>query len=548
MSDWELVDSPQKGRAASGKNFDWEIVPNAPASEQAPQEGFATAALKAPYRIGEDLYKGAAHFIKGIPDYWNQAQTEVPGAFNALTEHPGHAAGQLGAGVTEMGHNLLNMPKGLADYLSHRLNLLPEKYAQKVPYQEDISGDINQVFGEPKYAGEKLIRGAGRNALNLAGAGGIAKTLNPLNLTAKNIAKDVLNTEKKQVLEHGKRYNKIWNEAEKTGYNQVPVNQKLLSDNLSIIEKYKTPREYQSLEDFILDPTLQNAQKAQSDMGIIHRTLDKKSRKGSLTSEEQAIYKAAYNAEKHIENNMFAKTIPHYEEKIPIERYDVGNMFGVSHNSSNTVLPTNNLGMIKEGNKARVINSKVGLDQRGKGIGKALYKAAIEDSLKKGLQFESDSIVSNNALNVYKALEKEGYKFKFNPKVKETLMDHEGNTYKGLESLDELSPVVELISTPKNKIFNKELQKQYKILTNSYRQNVVPYKYNQAIQKYKAQESLPNELVNSLSKGEFAAKKGNKHRAIGIRNNLGPISIGSAIGVGLPWLYKQMFGDNHPEQ
>ena len=230
MSDWELVDSPQKGKAASGQSFDWEIVPSTPSSEQRPQEGLGMAALKAPYRMGEDLYKGAANFIKGIPDYWNAAQSEVPGAFNALTEHPGHALGQLGAGVTEMGHNILNSPRGLADYLSNRLNLLPEKYAQKVPYQEDISGDINQLFGEPKYAGEKLIRGAGRNALNIAGGAGLAKTLNPLNLTAKSIAKDVLKTEKENVLSHSKRYDKIWGEAEKSGFNQVPVNQKLLSD------------------------------------------------------------------------------------------------------------------------------------------------------------------------------------------------------------------------------------------------------------------------------------------------------------------------------
>jgi hypothetical protein len=409
MSDWELVEesTPQRGKAASGQSFDWEIVPNAPSSQKAPQEGLGAALLKAPFRAGEDLYQGAAGFVKNIPGYFNQAQSEVPGAFNALRQHPLHALGQVGAGITEMGHNLLNSPRGIADYFSNRLNIIPQEYAQKVPYQEDISGAINQVFGEPQYSGEKLLRGTGRNAINLLGAKGVGTTLNPLNLTAKNIAKDVLRTEKQQVLEHGKRYNKIWNEAEKTGYNQVPVNQKLLSDNLSTIEKYKTPREYQSLEDFILEPTLQNAQKAQSDMGIIHRQLEKKSRRGSLTSEEQAIYKAAKDAEKHIENNMFK--------------------------------------------------------------------------------------------------------------------DGKGNV-------------------------NNALQSEYQKLSKSYRQNVVPYKYNQAIQKYKADEILPRELVNSLSKGEFAAKKGGEHRAIGIRNNLGPISVGSALGVGLPWLYKQMFGDNNPEQ
>lgn len=367
-------------------------------------ESIGQAALRAPLRVGEDLYKGTANFIKDMPDYYNSAKTEIPGAWKSLVQNPGRAASQFGAGITEMGHNLLNTPRELADYASNRLNLLPQEYANKVPYQQDISQDINNVFGEPKSPGEKLIRGTGRNALNLTGATGLSQTLNPLNLTAKNIAEDVLATQNKQVKSHTKRYNKIWDEAEKTGFNKVPVDQQLLSDNLSTIEKYKTPKEYQSMEDFILNPTLQNAQKAQSDMGIMHRKLEEKSRSGSLNSEEQALYKAALESEKHIEQHMFKNT-----------------------------------------------------------AGKA----------------------------------------------------------------------------------NDALQKKYKELSGSYRQNVVPYKYNRDIQNYKAQEILPNELVNKLSRGEFAAKKGSKHKAIGIRNKLGPLSIGGTVGVAAPWLLKQMFGDNN---
>jgi len=141
--------------------------------------------------------------------------------------------------------------------------------------------------------------------------------------------------------------------------------------------------------------------------------------------------------------------------KIPFEKYDIGpshdSMFGVAHNSGNTVLPTNYVRMKGTGNKARVISSNVEPSMRGKGIGKEMYKEAIDDAIKKGLQFESDSIVSHDALNVYKALEKEGYKFKFNPNVKEHLVEHNGNHYKGLASFDEESPIVELISKPKPK-------------------------------------------------------------------------------------------------
>lgn len=375
----------------TGRDFLWEQEP----------ESLGTAAKLAVPRIGEDLYRGAYNAYQKSPEYLEAAKTEVPGFLNPMNfmRHPVDRGKQTLAGLAELGHGLLNFPHGVADYAANRLNLIPKSWAEKIPYQRDISQDINSLLGEPQRPGDKLSRGIARNALNLVPTAKVASALNPLNLTAKSIAKDVVNTEKKQVLSHGKRYNEIWDEAAKSGFNKVPANQKLLSDNLTTIEKYKTPREYQSLEDFILNPTLENAQKAQSDMGVMHRKLEEKSRSSSLTSEEQALYKAAKDSEKHIEGSMF------------------------------------------------------------------------KDSL--------------------------------------------GNT-------------------------NEALLDKYRKLTQSYRENVVPYRYNKSIQKYKAKEILPKELVNSLSKGEFAAKKGHKHRAIGIRNNLTPISIGSAIGIA-PWLYNELF-------
>lgn len=403
MSDWEVVGNTAKKAPES----EWEAVPSAPPSIQ-PQndEGLGMASLKAIPRVGEDLYRGAMGFVNDIPGYYASAKTEIPGVIDTLRAHPKHALMQALAGSQELINNLAQFPKGVASYAENRLNLLPKGSAETVGkyLPEDTTKAIHELFGEPQYAGENLLRGIGRNALNVAGAGKIASTLNPLNLTAKSIAQDVVNTEKKQIGVHNKLYNDIWQKAEKTGYNQVPINQKLLSDNLSTIEKYKTPREYQSLENVILEPTLENAQKAQSDMSVMHRKLEEKSRSGSLTSEEQALYKAAKDSEKHIESNMF------------------------------------------------------------------------KDSM--------------------------------------------GNT-------------------------NNALQNQYQNVSKSYRQNVVPYKYNEAIQKYKAQEMLPEELVNSLSKGEFAAKKGAEHKAIKIRNKLGPLSLGAVLATSAPWLYHQMFGNTH---
>lgn len=306
MSDWELVqDNPEQISQTQSGQSDWEIVQPEPNSMQ-PQsnESLGMAALKAIPRIGEDLYRGGMGFIKNIPGYMQSAKTEVPGIFaapvlNALQGHKGRASAQAMAGVTELGHNLLNFPRGIADYTSNRLNLLPKSVAEKVPYQKDISGDINQFFGEPDYAGGSLIRGAARNALNLMGAGKVASTLNPMNLTVKNIAKDVLNTADSNKKIYGNLYDHLWDEADKKGFNNA-LND--INIDMKTLKKFSPKKSIQAVVDFDNNPTLQNAHKAKSDLLRIQRDLNKLS---TLRGAERQQLKAASDAIDSIQGNMF---------------------------------------------------------------------------------------------------------------------------------------------------------------------------------------------------------------------------------------------------
>jgi hypothetical protein len=340
--DWVLSkDNKAKTTSSPFNGNDWQLA----APENRRKDNLLESAIMAPIRIAADTLGGAYNAASKIPEYWQKAKTEVPAFHNPINaiKHPLHRAGQALAGALEGAQAINHLPRDIAEYGENRLNLLPKGWAQKVPVAPDITGAIENTFGQPKYPGEALARGAGRNVLNGAA---LASAINKIPHLTKSGA------------------------TKKLRQNQVRM-----------------------------DAFKENATK----------------------------------------------------EKIPFEKYDVGNLFGVSRNTSDTVMPTNNLGMIKEGNKARVINSVVGLNDRGKGIGKSLYKEAIEDAHKKGLKFESDSIVSDDALRVYKSLEKEGYKFKYNPNVEKTLMKHEGNNYHGLKSTDGESPVVKLISKPKIK-------------------------------------------------------------------------------------------------
>lgn len=376
--------------------------------EDMPQrENLSISAMYAIPRVATDVGKGLYQFAQNIPDYLSKGTTEVPAAINLIKNNPAQAGKQALAGVSELGQNVFNAPHDLINYLSQRLNLVPEdinKMVQMGRMPANTENMINQTFGEAKEPGEALLRGLPRNALNILGGAGAAKVLNPMRFSSSGIAKNVLKEEAKQVASHTNRYNQIWKQADKTGFNQVPVDKGILNKNLDVIAKYKTPKEFNALKEFIESPTLEKAQRAQSDMGVISRALEKKSRTSALLSEEKAIYDAAKEAEKHIEGNMF------------------------------------------------------------KNAG--------------------------------------------------------GET-------------------------NAKLKNQYDKLTKSYRENVVPYRYHPAIQAFKNKEMTAPELVNALSRGSFAAKKGGKHLAIKVNKLLTPMSILGTGGL-LGYLYNDLTGTKNP--
>ena len=65
-------------------------------------------------------------------------------------------------------------------------------------------------------------------------------------------------------------------------------------------------------------------------------------------------------------------------------------------------------------NTYQVVSVGVPADMQGQGIAKAMYKQAIADAVTDNKRFISDKSVSEEALQVYKSLEKDGYVFKYN--------------------------------------------------------------------------------------------------------------------------------------
>lgn len=408
MSDWELVTNNSKSKAKI-PDSDWEIVHPAANSEQPQNESFGQAALKAPLRVAEDLYKGAAGFVKNIPGYLSQAKTEVPGIvnpINALRDPIGRSKQAL-AGALELGQKINYAPSNIAEYAANRLNLIPQEWANKVPKAPDINPAIEQYLGKPQNPGDAALRGIVRNAPSIIPGANIANAINPLNLTNKAIAKNVVRETNKQVNRHARQYNNLFQRAERQGFNNVPVDHDLINQNLDFIRQYKAPLSYRGIERFSENPTLQNAQTATSDLKKITRGLEEKSNRDSLTGEERQLFDAAEHTTQEIENNMFRN----------------------QHGERNARLA----------NRHRAINS-------------------------------------------------------------------------------------------------------------SYRENVVPYRYNENIQKFIDKKITAKQLVNSLSENEFGAKKMGRHPSLMVKNALPKAIIGTGSLGGLGWLLKEMFGSNQPRE
>lgn len=264
------------------------------------QETFKESLSQAPFRVADDLYQKAYHVAKNIPEYYKNVTSAPRHIGEALRENPQHAIAQLLAGVPEMGHKLINMPASLVDYGVNRLHLLPESASQNVLRQPEISGDINATFGTPQNAGEEALRFLGRNALDLLGAGGTIKALNPMNLTSRGIAKNVVKAGDRNKGIYNKIYNNFWKEAEAKGFGDM--SHAIKDIDIETLRKYSPKNKISKLEDFIEKKDIRSAHDAKSDLMKIKRGLDKKD---TLIGAEKKQYDAVNDAIHKINENMF---------------------------------------------------------------------------------------------------------------------------------------------------------------------------------------------------------------------------------------------------
>lgn len=264
-----------------------------------PQESLSSAAAMALPRIGEDVFNKGYEFLQQIPEYYQSAKTEVPAMLNPFIFDPIGRGKQLLAGIAEAGQGLANLPRGVAEYASNRLNLIPKEWSENIWTPGDNTQAINNIFGEPSRPGEKFVRGVGRNILAEIPALKAASLVNPLKFTNKNLAKDVINARNKNIKNYTNYYQKLFKDAENKGFNDALYNVEI---DIPTLNKFSPAKSIQGVLDFNKNPTLQNAHAAKSDLLRIQRDLNKLP---TLRSAERQQLKAATDAIDSIKQNMF---------------------------------------------------------------------------------------------------------------------------------------------------------------------------------------------------------------------------------------------------
>lgn len=203
-----------------------------------PKESLGASVAMAIPRAGEDIIKGAYQTLRGIPQKYRDIKQGTPELADAISQHPGGIAKQFGAGISELGQGIFNMPHDFSNYLTNRLHLVPEDVNKKIQMARmpDSSQEINATFGVPSSPGEQHARGIGRDAEKILGLGGlatgIAKTglnaIRPIN--AEKVAKSI---QKSHDTLHSSAVQDFKN-VEKGAYNRnvgmVPLRKDLISD------------------------------------------------------------------------------------------------------------------------------------------------------------------------------------------------------------------------------------------------------------------------------------------------------------------------------
>lgn len=227
----------------------------------------------------------------------------------------------IGAGIAKGVTGLANIPYDIAKmaggaqrkdpYEQQLMQALGEQQqqpnAERIPhFGEHNYAKMLGMTGEPTAADEAIQMGTefalpigGALKAGLKGVKAISKAIPAF--TSKGIAKEVSMGKDIAKQKYGQLYKSLFDTAEKKGLTKIDKPE-IKAD---LIEKNSMPKYHTALKEFMASPTVENAHKAQSDLGKLERAMEKSDAINPLTSSQQRTYRAVQDAKGKIKEAMF---------------------------------------------------------------------------------------------------------------------------------------------------------------------------------------------------------------------------------------------------
>jgi hypothetical protein len=178
---------------------------------------------------------------------------------------------------------------------------------ERIPhFTEQNYSKILGIKGTPTL-GDKAIQTATEFALPILGAGKLAaKGIKSIAehlpaVTYKGLANEVSTARDVAKQKYDKLYKSLFENAEQKGLTKIDKPDL----NLELIQKNSLPKYHEALKQFMSKPTIENAHKAQSDLGKLERSMEKSNAINPLTSTQHKTYKAVIEAKDKIKESMF---------------------------------------------------------------------------------------------------------------------------------------------------------------------------------------------------------------------------------------------------
>lgn len=256
--------------------------------------------------VAGDAFSKAIETAFSLPASLAQLPSEAYGAGSQIINNPKRALQNVGAGFGELGHGILSAPGNIRDYLQRKdlvsKNAPSFRLPESVLPKEYNYAEALGAKGEE--SGDALLRSvaSGLAAAPLAEVGASLTAKIP-SISTKGITKKIVSDKKAIKGEYKKLYNHLFENAEKQGIKDVEIPKikgKLIIEN-------SVPKYHTALKNFLSEPSLKNAHKAQSDLGKMERALEKSNTINPLSTSQHKTLRAAKEAKEKIKEAMFAK-------------------------------------------------------------------------------------------------------------------------------------------------------------------------------------------------------------------------------------------------